>query len=447
MFSFWRRRWQGQATRRPPTNGPSDTLSPPSYQESSPCRAGWDPIFRRVAVNKIYSPFARLPDDILITIMTRMNLEEVLRLRHTSRVFMRLFSLHPCFKPLHLTAAQDEKRFHDTVRIWASPSAFYAGQQQSSRLKMCAACDKLRNRDLLGRELLPPMRFLYCAGCRTAHREMHFSQVQRREPSDHLRICIGHEGHFMLCKHVSLSLHQVKELADSQLQNTIRNGRQTANSAPSASAAQWIPSAPTAVTWAAGISRFGSLRWDEMRVFDPNVCDCVDWYDGSESRKKLYPIKTCPSRSVARCREETAGYDDLITTTGRCSFSRHGYTVNFAGTQLRVDVSRCHDPRSDMLVMRKTVDCVVDLAFASSPGWGDLICLKSIDFDHDEEMFGVTFCPSEGCAIRTLCGYDVQLRSLEKKQMLRDERRAGSSDNKKCPPYDARGFKITQNKD
>ena len=99
-----------------------------------------------------------------------------------------------------------------------------------------------------------------------------------------------------------------------------------------------------------------------------------------------------------------------------------------------------------MLVMRKTVDCAVDLAFASSPGWGDLICPHSVNLHRDEGMFGVTYCDSRDCAIRTLESYDLQLRSIERKQILRDERRRGVSDNKSSPPYDNYALKLTQSK-
>lgn len=145
--------------------------------------------------------------------MRRMDLEEILRLRHTSRVFMRLFN-DRTFEPHHLTAKQDFKRFCDTARLWAVPAEFFPGQKMLLSVPLCDACSAKRQEDHLGRPLLAKMDSLYCSGCRATHRDMHFSALQRGEKNDDARVCLGHEGAVSPCSHLSASLVQVKARAN-----------------------------------------------------------------------------------------------------------------------------------------------------------------------------------------------------------------------------------------
>lgn len=194
-----------------------------------------DPLIYKIVGSERHSRLGRLPDELLVKIMSCLALEDVLRLRHASRIFMRLFSSGPLFKSHHLTEKQDSRRFCDTVRIWAAPSASFSRQEQGHHLSMCSDCSKFRDGDILGRTLLPNMPWLYCSGCRTMHREMHFSKLQRREKDDS-RVRVGHEGCIKLCDHNYLNIRQVKARASSKpLQELVCPYSQN-NSAPKCTA-------------------------------------------------------------------------------------------------------------------------------------------------------------------------------------------------------------------
>ncbi|KAJ6790195.1 hypothetical protein PWT90_11072 [Aphanocladium album] len=412
------------------------------------------------------SRLLRLPDGLLAKIMSHMVLEDLLRLRYTSRTFMRIFSNDAQFRCHHLTAEQDARRFRDTVRIWAAPAAFYPGQQQYSKYLLCDECAMRRNGDLLGKAMLRNMPSLYCSGCRTVHREMHFSQLQREHSCDSTRVCLGHEGCTRICVHQFLSLSQVSARAASNGHQSFVCKYRHGKSLPACAAATcpadnrprtqcyhdeegklrvrfeaaWHVEAKrmpngkiSAMTLRNSLNRFYADsdlgRWSgvfsprvgyELRAFDPNLCDCIDWYDGRFWLAKCHALKTCPLGSAARCRQE-AREGQYVSTTGRCAHARHGFTDDFA--QVSIDVLKCHEPRNGMLVMRQTVDCAVDLTLANSSGWGDLISPASVDTFCDVKQRGLNSCSDHRCAVSWLEANDLHLRSIERKQMLREQRR------------------------
>ncbi|KAM3459571.1 hypothetical protein NHJ6243_006773 [Beauveria neobassiana] len=278
---------------------------PPSYEDSIPDLGKLDHLLRRIFENQLYSPLARLPDHILVNIMRSSDLKSLFRLRHTSRIFMILFSVNPAFKSLHLTS-DDHQRFYDTARLWGVPRRIIPTRQEAFFLesrRICQICLNSRRGDRLGRTLLSSMPVLYCSGCRTTHREMHFS---------------------------------------ARMRNAIDDDR------------------------------------DEMQAFDPNVCDCVDYYLGHPSLQLQRPIRTCPAPAIARW-QESAPEGGFISETGRCAYKRHGFTFDGVGIQLRVDFLKCHDATKEMLAMRKTLVCAIDPDAASSAGWGDVVSWMSSD--------------------------------------------------------------------
>ncbi|KAF6811693.1 hypothetical protein CSOJ01_05550 [Colletotrichum sojae] len=123
------------------------------------------------------SPLIRLPDALLVGIMVRLDEDDILRLRHTSRTFMRLFSQSNAFQKLHLTNDDDENLTQHLARVWAVPR----------------------------RSILIPNQ-----------------EHQRREPNNDERICIGRERSLPLCSHTSVTWEMVNLLADrSPGKNTI----------------------------------------------------------------------------------------------------------------------------------------------------------------------------------------------------------------------------------
>ncbi|KAM3435120.1 hypothetical protein NHJ13734_005690 [Beauveria thailandica] len=332
---------------------------PPSYEDAIQDRVKMDFILDRIFYNQLNSPLARLADHILVNIMRSSDLESLFRLRHTCRIFMILFSVHPAFKSLHLTS-DDRQRFYDTARLWEVPRTIIPTHQEAFFLgsrRICQSCLKCRKGDPFGRTLLSSMPILYCSGCRTTHREMHFSARMRNAADDDRDIGFWH-------------------------------------------------------------TMFTGTVNDEMRAFDPNVCDCVDYYQDRPSLQRQRPLRICPAPAVARW-QETAPEGGYVSETGRCAYMRHGFTLDAVGIQLRVDFLKCHDVTKEMLAMRKTLDCAIDPHAASSPGWGDLVSWLSNDMVTDKKKQGLVFCRRKGCDTWRLQNFDVHLRAIEAKQILR----------------------------
>ncbi len=425
-----------------------------------------DLLSQRIIENQLYSPLARLPDHVLVNIMSSCDLESLARLRHTSRIFMILFSVNPAFKSLHLTS-DDDPRFRDTARLWEVPRSIIPTHQEVIFLetqRMCQSCLTRRKGDRLGRTLLSSMPLLYCSGCRTTHREMHFS-ARMRSATDSDRLCVGHEGHLIICRHRVLSLQQAKLDAASGAKNqpcpfvhdttrpTCDSNTCPADNRPQVHAycnehgklrikishtchikAQRLPNGkmcPSSLRKELiRTSRYRDLgvwnimlcktAYDEMQAFDPNICDCVDYYRDIPSLQRQRPIRVCPAPAVARWQEKApeGGY---VSETGRCAYMRHGYTVDGVGIQLRVDFLRCHGASSDMLAMRKTLDGALDPAAAASAGWADLVSWGSFDTILDKQHRGLFFCQRQDCAVTYLQAFDVHLRAIETRQIQREK--------------------------
>lgn len=426
-----------------------------------------DILLHRILYNQGYSPLAGLPDHVLVNIMRFSNLESIARLRHTSRIFMILFSVDPAFKSLHLTS-KEHRRFYDTARLWEVPHSIIPTHREAFFLQyqpLCGSCLERRKGDPLGRTLLSSMPVLYCSGCRTSHREMHFSARMRKAMDDD-RLCIGHEGRLNVCNHISISLQQAKVDAvsgaksvscpfgheksrscgsntcpvDTRLQvhayydehrrlrimlsyashiqvKRLQNGKicslslrkEFARAFPHEDIGSWY-------------HMLTNSNCDEMRAFDPNLCDCVDYHQELARVPLLLrqrPIRVCPAPAIARWQEKApeGGY---VSETGRCAYMRHGFTFDGVGIQMHVDVLKCNDARREMLAIRKTLNCAIDLEAASSSGWGDLVYYTSLQMLTARESQILFFCPQQRCAVWRLQTFDLHLRAVEAKQMQRE---------------------------
>lgn len=375
-------------------------------------------MFRPIVSNLLGSSFARLPDPILVNIMEFSDFETLSKLLHTSRIFMILFSIRPEFKHLHLTS-HDDPRIGDTARLWEVPRTVVPTQQEAIFLtgrRVCGPCLTRRQGDCLGRSLLSAMPGLYCSGCGATHREMHFSK-RMRGAADNDRLCIGREKFLRFCEHTTMTLQQAKVDASSGA-GPIRCKYYHNDSRPSCDATtcpadnrpqmqayrdeNGMLRVKISFTCHVQFQRLGngkicpaSLRrefhrysnqldvglWNrvfsrtvhsEMRAFDTNVCDCVDYCQYNIPLPRQRPIRVCPASTVGRW-QEAAPEGGCISETGRCAHMRHGLTFGGVGTQMLVDFLRCHDVGKNMLAMRRTVDCAIDLEAASSTGWADLL--------------------------------------------------------------------------
>lgn len=336
---------------------------------------------------------------------------------------------------------------------------------------LCNSCSQKRGNDILGKTLLSAMPLLYCSRCQSSHKAMHFSALQRQEIDDTERVCLGHEGSIQLCHHVILSLPQVQCRAKATSRRFERLECQTLHNSDHLSCGAESCSAddkPRAhcyedetgtlhlkMSFSGHIQakRFengklspmdlriaictfldtkGVGRWLQghasalghaLRAFDPNICDCVDWFgntSGSAIQNLQFQNALCPSAYTRRWREP-APLNGYQTQSSRCGQLRHGITTRTAGTVLKIDFLQCIG-RNDLLVMRKVVDVEVDTTFASTSGWGHFVDL-ALDSPHqDEEMFGVLGCSNKTtCMVANLGDYGLDLRAIERKKALGTE--------------------------
>ncbi|KAH7014849.1 hypothetical protein EDB80DRAFT_678816 [Ilyonectria destructans] len=348
-----------QPHRRPNRNNASSSRSrdlPPSYQDAvasaqrldgdhhiekavSPVTTdGMDPIVASAYWNQTRSPLVRLPDALIVTIMERLDLHDILRLRHVSRDFMRLFSQSKAFWKYHLTDAHNHEKRTFLARIWATPVDRFPEQHLRSYIfaPVCDSCINFRKHKGYGsdRELLQAVPFIYCAGCKMEHRAFYFSAQQRHESNDDERLCRGREGCITLCEHVSITWDSAQRLADAPSgQNMVQcdNGHHTVspcqhirdgtsklchhNDKPrfkfyrdeeqkvcfDMSITTHLPFKPQGLEQGSKVSSTafrGSIAklvdkrlshssfrwlasnidaWDVVRCFDPNICSCLDW--------------------------------------------------------------------------------------------------------------------------------------------------------------------------
>lgn len=164
--------------------------------------ADMDPLIAAIYKNTVLNPLCRLPDEILLLIMSHMDDLALFCLRHSSRTFQRLFS------------SSDFQQYHTgSGRSWTSQKTWYKGEMPGQMVvkdRYCINCAYMRvNKDRDPRfEALIGQR-LRCSPCKKTHPAALFSAVQRRA-TDRSRICIGHEGSFRVCDHATLSWEDVE---------------------------------------------------------------------------------------------------------------------------------------------------------------------------------------------------------------------------------------------
>lgn len=175
-----------------------------------------DTIVAAVYQNHTQSSLVRLPDELIVAIMERVDHHDVLRLRQVSRDFMRLFS--QSFRKYHLIDAHDR----ESALCWpGSGPRLWIGSQASISEPMISApyMPPVRN---LGRKgdagtTGNSLKACHSSTARDAtwkHRTFYFSARQRHEANDDERICKAHEGCLKLCGHISARWDTAQRFAD-----------------------------------------------------------------------------------------------------------------------------------------------------------------------------------------------------------------------------------------
>lgn len=357
--------------------------------------------------NQYESALLRLPEDTLLKLMRAMPLDQVLRLRHTSRVFMRLFHLEPSFRKYHLRKEQNEAAYTFMTRIWTAPRLCFENQTTSWVEPMCPGCITLRGCHPY-RSDTSEISQLYCTGCQQRHVTSHFSVRQRRE-IDSERLCRAHERACTLYDDMSLNLQQIKWLSLegktmmllSQATENLRalceaprcarlncptiriykddkpeyinidivmfshirivrlpSGKicgkslrhELRRSGESGSHRPWMPI-------------FDLAHGDVLRAFDPNVCDCINWFgsvprmsfsdDRHANHLALRPAAAIPWRKPLKMGQYTS-------TEGRCAFMRHGYRIDNKCFLCFVDIVPC-ESSTDIIVIKQKMRISVNL--------------------------------------------------------------------------------------
>lgn len=442
-------------------------IPPPAYQEecepvppvTTHQAPAWTKLCSAPRENFAKSPLLRLPEPFLVKIMTDYcDEDDVLRLRHTSRHFMRLFSVKQDFQPMWRKDAPEKLE-----QVWKTPSRAYPEQGQP---KFCSSCIEARDQSDEG--IIEDLRHLWCSLCRAYHSELHFSHLQREE-DDSERICIGREGRVKLCRHVGVSWAQIRTMAkmggdgvsckhdaingvtcshencgyphDSTYTSTLdSDGRYEIEF----STYHHIPFVRGPMgekpSWFSVLKSINDILADKetfmpanllagcnpMRVFDPNMCSCLDWHvqdseiKGSEPRDGFKWLLN-NRHSIRRQRAGDDEHDGACPTqvdmdTDRCFGARHGFTMRVGRRQVAIDFKMCGDD-GNMLVLQQATRMKV--TGPTDPAWEDLIDAGSILSVCDVEMLGKTWCYGERypgsspCAVTTLKMAGHSLREKE----------------------------------
>ncbi|KAH7325917.1 hypothetical protein B0I35DRAFT_474643 [Stachybotrys elegans] len=175
-----------------------------------------DPILASAYKNQTENCLLRLVDPLLIKIMGYLDRDDIYRLRHVSRDFLRLFH-HAAFQEHHRKAD-----IHSTgnFKLWAEPQGLPEDVQDTrarmhDTIPLCHRCLSWRKDRgyATDRDVLKDIHFFFCAGCKMKHRAFYFSPEQRHKSNDHQRICKGRERRLSACQHFSISWDLVQRLA------------------------------------------------------------------------------------------------------------------------------------------------------------------------------------------------------------------------------------------
>lgn len=371
-------------------------------------------LIQNVRKNRYTSPLLRLPEDVLLLLMKTMPLDHVLRLRHVSRTFMRLFHLNPEFVRHHLTRKQDEKSYVFVTRIWAAPALSFKNQATSWVRSVCDDCIALQGSN----PLLPEgtaMQLLHCAGCCFPHTVTHFSPRQRLQ-EDSERLCRAHERDYAVCRHQSLTLNQIQWQAKAGKEMTLVCCKDHESQAFQCNDAECtgliqprvrihtkedllyveitillhlplkrLPSGKICgknlreellrlramENDRAWMPIFALAHGDVLRAFDPNMCDCVDWFGdepqlsprcnsggipnngngGRSSGTHRTELPLRPAAAVHWRKLAEAGY--YTSTSGRCAYASHGYELKTRSFRGMVDVIPCRSSGDALVIVQK----------------------------------------------------------------------------------------------
>lgn len=414
------------------------------------------PLVGDAFVNQVHSPLVRLPDNVLVAIMDHLTPQDVAMLRHVSRDFMRIFHQHPHFQKYHAT--MEKKWLTTKSSLWAipDPSIFFPGQSTSEWAKLCGHCVTVRGGDVLGKSLLVGMPTLYCNGCRTNHRTMHFSAWQREGSTDDDRVCLGHEaclevdpglliswrravamsrvgvcrdvvysyeGEALWCNDKLCTLPPERcvtfsPLADGKMEMSAQRFRHFAfdrrGNAKVTVNAFWDACIELQNQPDSKSSLQGDQVQDVLRAFDPNICSCVDWGEllplaatnNTVARDFAWQLAALPPNAGGRPIAPGA----YVGKQGRCLGQPHSFSSQYAMGSYELHILECpSNPR--MLVLKPVFKSVVSSAV--DPAWRCNLGNSSLKDMTNEAMRGITWCNDYKCGVAQANYFHQSLMELE----------------------------------
>lgn len=195
---------------------PMGCIAPAPKVDQADYTIEMDPLIAAGFHNLTRSPLCRLPEELLLDIMERLDLVTIQCLRRASRLFLRLYSssvfsnTHD-MKPAELGIA--------TFENWSEPEKDLSDNPWQQELKTllgkdtlpyCQDCHERRRDNLIWTRKYNALTsdYLYCSGCHTEHPVCLFSKTQRSRCS-RTRVCIGRQGFIRVCEHLAITWDDV----------------------------------------------------------------------------------------------------------------------------------------------------------------------------------------------------------------------------------------------
>ena len=433
--------WNLASSYRFPTKSPelpSDEDEVESTANSiNTCAAivGMDPLVAAIYKNTVLNYLCRLPDEILLLIMSHLDDVALFCLRHSSRTFLRLFS-SPDFQQYHMGYGY----------AWASQRTWYDGAKPGGMVisdRYCAKCAYMRAQKrndprfaaLFGQRL-------HCSPCKKTHPAVLFSAAQRHA-GDKSRICIGHEGSLRVCDHLALSWRDIERWValfgdlDSYGLHTTRGRlcddtahkyrcekKSTYRARPDGlfggvevSLVREHATLTVTVEWRNHAGLRGTLSSMDirqaleatqqegarhlvpplrpgdsgaMRAFDPNTCSCVHYSGSEQVAFELYPPRE------GTCRSDEGGSRSL-------DFGGCHYTKLWSADDAKRDFSAARCPhRCGDIEFRYSMDVSLNVfgrkdGQVIDPLWYRVLNPESYGLAEDEESRHILWCPRKSC--------------------------------------------------
>jgi hypothetical protein len=169
-----------------------------------------DPLIAAGFRNLAHSPLCRLPEELLLDIMKRLDIVSIQCLRRVSRLFLRLFS-----SPTFRSSCDNSNHPLDSYEHWYEPTRSFTWSKEFQVLldkDLTDYCENCRTRrthpSWTSKSNVVTTTYLHCSGCCADHPACLFSKIQRSTPSK-TRVCIGREGFVRVCEHQVVTWKEV----------------------------------------------------------------------------------------------------------------------------------------------------------------------------------------------------------------------------------------------